>query len=669
MAKILIVGINYRPETTGIAPYTSDAAEHLASSGHQVTVITGFAHYPAWRVHRLERRMRAEGWRDGVRILRRRHYVPRMQSAIRRGLYEMTFLLHGALSRPERPDVVFGVVPSLSGGLLARYFAGRAGVPYGLIFQDLMAPAARQSGIGGGIRVAGATRALERWATARANTVAIASESFRPYLLEIGVDAGRIVELPNWSHLGTPTSDRTFTRARLGWPSDCAVVLHAGNMGLKQGLEQVVEAARRADRLQMPVRFVLMGEGSQRRSLEAKARDIERLSFIPFQPEAEVPNVLAAADILLVSERSTVIDMSLPSKLTSYFAAGKPIIAAVHPDGSTTREVLRSGAGVIVATGAADELNAAVERLMSDRDLAVALGAAGQRYAKSVLDLDSARERIDGLLDRTLDPPLDLAEDPPHAVGPQSYEVLGVRINAASFKAVLERVLTAPESGERLSMHFATVHTVVESREDARLRAALDTGMVQPDGMPLVWLGRAGGIPVERVCGPDFMPALIQEGIRLGRRHFFYGGAPGVPEALAARLSQRYPGLQVAGTLSPPFRALSADEEEAIISEINAAQPDYVWVGLGTPKQDVWIAAKRSRLTASALLAVGAAFDLMAGRRRRAPRWMQRTGMEWVYRLATEPRRLASRYTRVNARFVRLLLRDRFVRNDPSQGA
>ena len=150
---------------------------------------------------------------------------------------------------------------------------------------------------------------------------------------------------------------------------------------------------------------------------------------------------------------------------------------------------------------------------------------------------------------------------------------------------------------------------------------------------------------------------------------------PGRPDALLLRRgtrrprdawrrawSARYPGLRVAGTLSPPFRTLSAAEEEAIIAQINAAEPDYVWVGLGTPKQDLWLAANRARLHAPVLLAVGAAFDFLAGRRRRAPRWMQRSGTEWIYRLATEPRRLGSRYTRVNARFVQLLLADRFKR-------
>lgn len=658
MASILVVGINYRPEVTGIAPYTSDMAEHLAASGHRVTVITGFPHYPEWRLDPGERRLRAAEWRDGVRVLRRRHYVPQAQSAIRRAVYEGTFLLHGALSRPEHPDVVFGVIPSLSGGLLARFFAARARVPYGLIFQDLMAPAARQSGIGGGTRVAGATAALERWATAKAMTVAIASESFRPYLRDLGVDERRIVDMPNWSHVGEPTADRTATRERLGWPVDSAVVLHAGNMGLKQGLEQVVKAAGNADAAAAPLLFVLMGEGSQRAALEAQASGIERLRFLPFQPEDDVPDILDAADVLLVSERATVIDMSLPSKLTSYFAAGRPIVAAVPARGATAREILRSGAGVIVPIGDADELNRVAIRLKADPSWAAALGNEGRQYAATALDLASARTRIDGLVARTLGaagPRLRVA----NAVAtPERFEVLGVRINAAPFRDVLDRVLSAPDTGEQLALHFATAHTVVESQDNEQLRDALDKGLVQPDGMPLVWLGRVAGRRVERVCGPDFMPALVEHGIEAGRTHFFYGGAPGIPELLAARLSERYPGLRVAGTLSPPFRTLSPSEDASIIAKINAAEPDYVWVGLGTPKQDLWLAANRGRLHAPALLAVGAAFDFLAGRRRRAPRWMQRSGMEWIYRLATEPRRLGSRYTRVNARFLRLIIQD-----------
>jgi N-acetylglucosaminyldiphosphoundecaprenol N-acetyl-beta-D-mannosaminyltransferase len=292
------------------------------------------------------------------------------------------------------------------------------------------------------------------------------------------------------------------------------------------------------------------------------------------------------------------------------------------------------------------------------------MGSAGRAYATSALDVTSARARIDQLLEQTLDgrSPRPSAT-PQQRSEPASFELLGVRINAAPFAEVLERVLRAPDAGERLALHFATAHTLVEAHDDPHLRDALSHGLVQPDGMPLVWLGRARSLGVERVCGPDFMPALIEQGIRFGRTHYFYGGAPGVPEALAARLTARYPGLQVVGAVSPPFRPLTDAEADAVAAEINAAQPDYVWVGLGTPKQDLWVATFRSRLRAPALLAVGAAFDFHAGRRRRAPKWMQRSGTEWIYRLATEPRRLAGRYTRANARFLRLLIEDRLRRS------
>lgn len=660
MANILIVGINYRPETSGIAPYTTDFAEFAASAGHSTTVITGFPHYPAWRLPAGEHRWRIAETRGGVRVLRRRHYVPQSQSAARRALYEGSFLVHGALSRPERPDAVFGVIPSLSGGLLARLFAARAGAPYGLIVQDLMAPAARQSGIRGGSRVAGATFFVERWAMARAHTVATASESFRPYLRELGVDERRILDLPNWTHVGQPTADRADTRERLGWPADRTVVLHAGNMGLKQGLEQVIEAARRADALAAPALFVLMGDGNQRAALESKAQGVERIRFLPFQPEDEVGNVLHAADVLLVSERASVIDMSLPSKLTSYFAAGRPIVAAVPSEGSTAREIQRSQAGIVIPTGDPDGLNRVVAELCADPDRARTLGSAGQSYAASSLDLSSARARMERVLDRTLDGARRRPSVRAAPAGPaRSFELLGVRISAAPFADVLEKVLRAPHNGDRLSLHFATAHMLVMAQESAQLREALSQGLVQPDGMPLVWLGRRAGLPVERVCGPDLLPAVIRQGIPHGRTHFFYGGAPGVPEALAARMTARYPGIRVAGTLSPPFRALSRSEEEGVIARINAAEPDYVWVGLGTPKQDLWVAANRPRLNASVLLAVGAAFDFHAGRRRRAPHWMQRSGTEWIYRLGTEPRRLAGRYTATNARFVRLVAEER----------
>jgi N-acetylglucosaminyldiphosphoundecaprenol N-acetyl-beta-D-mannosaminyltransferase len=242
---------------------------------------------------------------------------------------------------------------------------------------------------------------------------------------------------------------------------------------------------------------------------------------------------------------------------------------------------------------------------------------------------------------------------------PIRYPVIGTWVAALTLPDAVELLASAPADGRRLRAHFCTTHTLVEAHDDPVLRDALNAeeSVAAPDGMPLVWVGRAMGRRVGRVCGPDLMPALIDRSRRTGGRHFFYGGAPGVAERLAAELAERYPGLEVVGTHSPPFRPLTEDEDRDEVAMINAARPDFVWVGLGSPKQDHWVAGHRPHLDAAVLLAVGAAFDFHSGSLRRAPVWMQRTGTEWLFRLLAEPRRLLRRYTVTNSRFAWLLIR------------
>lgn len=202
-----------------------------------------------------------------------------------------------------------------------------------------------------------------------------------------------------------------------------------------------------------------------------------------------------------------------------------------------------------------------------------------------------------------------------------------------------------------------TVHGVMESQRDQDLRRIHNAaGLVTPDGMPLVWLSRLRGFPrVRRVYGPDLMLALCRHSVKMGYRHFFYGGDRDVPDRLAANLRRRFPGLLVAGTYAPPFRPLTVEEDERIVRTINETGADVVWVGLGTPKQEYWMARHLGRLAVPVLIGVGAAFDYHAGVKRQAPPWMRGSGLEWLFRLLTEPRRLWSRYLVKGPMFLSLL--------------
>ena len=239
--------------------------------------------------------------------------------------------------------------------------------------------------------------------------------------------------------------------------------------------------------------------------------------------------------------------------------------------------------------------------------------------------------------------------------------MLGVGVSAINIDLALAFIERWIQRRERHYVCITGVHGVMESQHDAELRRIHNSaGLVTPDGMPLVWLSRLNGFKhVDRVYGPDLMLAVCEKSCSTGYRHFFYGGAEGVPELLAGRLVQRFPGLKVAGTYSPPFRPLTRAEDEALVQHINHLKPDIVWVGLSTPKQEQWMAAHVGRLEAPVLIGVGAAFDFHAGLKRQAPHWMQRSGMEWFFRLLTEPKRLWKRYLSNNPRFLALVVAQR----------
>ncbi|HKN75896.1 MAG TPA: WecB/TagA/CpsF family glycosyltransferase [Candidatus Acidoferrum sp.] len=239
-----------------------------------------------------------------------------------------------------------------------------------------------------------------------------------------------------------------------------------------------------------------------------------------------------------------------------------------------------------------------------------------------------------------------------------SYELLGVRIDAVQIQDVVLRM--EHWIGQRDACRYIAVtdvHSLMQAQRAASFKKILENAdLVVPDGFPLVWLGRRKGYPLRRrVYGPELMERFCEETAATGFRHFFYGGAPGVAEDLSLRLAARFSGLQIAGAYCPPYRPMTVEEDEEVVSLINQACPDIVWVGLGAPKQERWMSEHQDRLKAPVLVGVGAAFDFHSGRIAQAPRWMREHGLEWFFRLSREPRRLWRRYLIYGTQFVALV--------------
>jgi N-acetylglucosaminyldiphosphoundecaprenol N-acetyl-beta-D-mannosaminyltransferase len=235
-----------------------------------------------------------------------------------------------------------------------------------------------------------------------------------------------------------------------------------------------------------------------------------------------------------------------------------------------------------------------------------------------------------------------------------AFRCCGVRIDALTLDDAVTRLKAYATEGQGRSVHLCNAYTLALARRHQALATTLNRGDLNlPDGTPLVWIGRRLGFShmQRRVYGPDLLLALAHADGERALRHYLYGSTQDVVDALARRLNQYTPGIRVVGAEAPPFRPLSASEEAELTERVRLAEPDIVWVGLGTPRQDVFVDRFRNRLGAS-LVAVGAAFDFITGNKRQAPRWIQDRGFEWAFRLATEPRRLWRRYLIGNAVFL-----------------
>ena len=399
--KLLTFGISYAPEPISTGVNTTWQAGALSELGWDVTVVTGIPHYPWWKAQPVP----PPDPDDPVHVLRRRHHVPPRQSVAQRALYESSWVASSlpVLVGPRHVDLVMGVVPNLGGAVLAAIAAARYRAPYVLLIQDIMGRAAERSGISGAGKVAGSIGKVETGLAKRASAVAIVADGFRDYFVEGGVDPSRIHRVRNPARLSPPTEDRASVRRRLNWADDDFIVLHSGAISYKQGLEGLLRTADHA-RNRSNLRFVLQGEGSMRAELEAMALELKlpNVTFTPLAPEEEYSSILAAADALLLYQRPSVLNMSFPAKLGSYFAAGVPVLAAVDERDDTAAEIRRADAGIVVRPDDPESLLSAIDVLSRNPEKGAQLGANGKVYAARELSPDAAIQRIHSVLQQAL---------------------------------------------------------------------------------------------------------------------------------------------------------------------------------------------------------------------------------------------------------------------------
>jgi colanic acid biosynthesis glycosyl transferase WcaI len=400
--RVALICLNYPPEPTGIAVYSGGLVDGLAARGIDVRVVTGLPHYPQWRV--------LEGFEPGettepeaaergsVAVARRWHPVPVKPRLLNRLLMELVFGFNAVRAPWGRPDVVVMISPALFSSVLASLRALLQRRPLVIWVQDIYSLGVSETGHAG----TGAGRLLgtvERWLLRRADAVVTIHERFKAFAVrELSIDRDRVAVIRNWSHVELSTdSDRMAIRSRLGWPETTTVVLHAGNMGAKQGLENVVAASRLAADQGEDLLFVLMGDGNQRAQLESAGGNA-CLRIIDPVPSEDFLGALQSADVLLVNERAGLTEMAVPSKLTSYFATGRPVIAATDAASVTAEEVSLSGGGIRVDADDPALLVGAALKLRADPAWAAELGKNGQAFRESTLTASASLDAFDRLL-------------------------------------------------------------------------------------------------------------------------------------------------------------------------------------------------------------------------------------------------------------------------------
>ena len=388
MSRVLLITTNYWPEPTGIAIYTTDFAESLTAQGDQVTVLTSLPHYPWWKVPSEYAHLGEGSWtHNSVSIIRAKHLVPPKMNALVRMIFETS--LWWNLRRVSKKqlghdfDVVIACIPTVAAGIVGKLISKKLRVPFGLIVQDLSGAGAKQSGLRGGAVISKIAHAVEGSALHGADALVVVSPAMTDVLVALGVPVKRITEITNYSARAISNIDKASARSRFGWASDDFVVIHTGNMGAKQDLENVVRTAE-ALAGNSHIKIYLVGHGNQEANLKSLCAGKSNIAVMPAVSDADYSALLSAADLLLINERSTQMEMSLPSKLTSYLYSERPVIAAV-PRGGATWKFL-DGVAELVEAGDPKALASKIEELSRNQSRLDELAKLGSAFAVKHLD-------------------------------------------------------------------------------------------------------------------------------------------------------------------------------------------------------------------------------------------------------------------------------------------
>ena len=393
--NVLLVSTNYWPEPTGIAVYATDLAETLKKNNHKVTILTSLPHYPWWRVPKEFAHL-GEGVtsHNGVEVIRAKHLVPPKMNALLRMRFE--FSLWWNLKRVSKRfkynefDVVIGCMPTVAAGVIGNKIAKKLGTPFGLIVQDLSGAGAKQSGLRGGALISNIAHLVEGSALHGADSLVVVSPAMRDVVIGLGVEPKRVSQILNYSAKTIDSVDKVNARKKFGWPKGDFVVIHTGNMGAKQDLENVVKAADAIGQNSV-IKIYLIGHGNQESTLKGLCADKKNISVMAAVSDGDYSALLSAADLLLVNERGTQMEMSLPSKLTSYLYSERPVIAAV-PRGGATWKFL-DGVAELVDAGDPKKLATKIEELSKNQSRLDQLAKRGSEFAVEHLDPEIGRAK------------------------------------------------------------------------------------------------------------------------------------------------------------------------------------------------------------------------------------------------------------------------------------